>query len=133
MNFLVVIFLLAFISQTEADELSENQQTAIEQTKSMLTSPELRKKESNTSAAQMADQKVKELTGSPQTQEEIYRLASEVFGTLAEQTNGDPEKMNEILNQGLQNPEGFATLWTPEQKEKLHELAEKIQRTLPMN
>ena len=78
---------------------------------------------------QAADQKVKEIAGSPENEAAIYELAAAVFGDVMKEAGGDVTKAQQMLNDGLKDPEAFAKKWSPEEQAKLHSIAEKSEKS----
>lgn len=129
-----VLVLLISGGSSWAQEASKDVRKAIQMTQEMLKDPAERKKAIGTSPqGHAADQKVHELAGSKENEQAIYDLAASVFGTMMEQTDGDEEKMQKLLEEGMKNPEAFAKKWSPEELQKLHDLGKKIQSQTPTN
>jgi histidyl-tRNA synthetase len=78
-------------------------------------------KDSKEAAA--VEQHVKTLSGSPENEQEMYNLASEVLGNMKDKS---PEEMQKLLQDAQKNPEAFLNSWSPEQQKKLKELSERI-------
>ncbi|MDB5039111.1 MAG: hypothetical protein JWQ35_2639 [Bacteriovoracaceae bacterium] len=125
-SFLGVFANASVLSQSLAD--SEVIESALSQAKTMLTDPESREKEVNkTSAGRAANAQLKSLGGSDETNKEIYNLASEVFGNLVKETNGDPAKMKRILADAQKDPSSFAEKYfSKSDKSKLKKTAQQI-------
>lgn len=118
--FLTLVAVAAFSAFAESDPAKETQEllrNARERQKLIQQDPKSRE----------ADDQVKALAGTPENTEAIYGLAADVMGTLSKQAEGDPNKMDEILQRAMENPEGFANSFTPEQKQQLRELGMKIE------
>ncbi len=99
---------------------------ALRLTQDMLKDSSQRQNQINKSqAGKAADQKVKDVAGSSENEQAIYELAADVFGSMSKETGGDPEKMQQLLNEGLKDPESFAKRFSPGQLQRLHEIAEK--------
>jgi hypothetical protein len=77
-------------------------------------------------AAAEVDRQVQRLAGSPALAEEVYGVAAEVFADLARNSDGDPRRMSEALEQAKSDPAGFAALLRPETLERLRDLSSKI-------
>lgn len=105
---------------------------ALRLTQEMLKDPAKRNIQINQSAqGKAAGQKVKDVAGSSENEQAIYELAADVFGSMSEETGGDPEKMQQLLNDGLKDPESFAKRFSPEELQKLHEIAAKTPSKSP--
>ena len=85
---------VALLSATSA--FSESQ--PLKETQDFMRSPQERQQliQSDPKARQ-ADDQVKALAGSPENTEAIYGLAADVMGNLSQQADGDPDKMDAIL------------------------------------
>lgn len=66
---------------------------------------------------------VKGISGNPQQTQEIYDLAAEVLGNMK---GLNPEQMQKLLEAAKNDPSQFADSWTPEQKEKLKKLSNRL-------
>jgi hypothetical protein len=127
---LALLFCLFALSPGAAwgEDLDGASQDALNKTQNLLNDRQQReaavKKDRKSTAA---DQYVKQLTdGNDKTNNEIYELAAQVFQTVVKDANGDPKKMQEALDRFKRNPQEFASEFTPEQRAKLHEIAEKL-------
>lgn len=99
---------------------------ALRLTQEMLKDPAQRQNQIDKSAeGKAADQKIKGVAGSAENEQAIYDLAADVFGSMSKETGGDPEKMQQLLNEGLKDPESFAKRFSPEELQKLHDIAAK--------
>ena len=121
----------ASVVKADPTELDEHSQKALIQTKQLLEDPKQREKAINQDAdAKRANQQVKELVGGRVAlTPEIYDLASAVFENVVKESHGDPVKMKQAMEKFQRDPSSFAESWTPAQKEKLHELSEKLNQT----
>ena len=125
------LFLLALTfalpSFALADNLSANNEEALRKTQALLNDPALRANAAmENQKTKDASQYVRDLTVKSGTEQEVYALSAQVMDNLVKQTGGDPEKMFKLLEEAGRNPSAFAANWTPEQKAKLHELANRI-------
>ena len=78
-------------------------------------------------AAQKADETVQRLTGGdPQLNQMIYSLSADVFANLVNMSHGDPKLIQQILEDVKKNPAAFAESFTPEQRQKLREISERL-------
>lgn len=120
------ILAVALFQQSFAQTQSEVEQ-AIKLTQEMLKDPDARDKEIGKGAdKKAADQKVKDVAGSEANEQAIYELAASVFGTLMSETGGDVEKVQEMLAEGMKNPESFAKKWSPEELAKLKKISNDV-------
>lgn len=131
MTKLIAFILVALTPAISQAELDEHSQRALEQTQGMMRDRQQRQQavQQGGKGAQRADQMVQRLTGGdPQKADEIYGLAADVMGEITKMANGDPKKMMEILQRLQRNPEEFVKHWTPEQRQKLREIAQDIEK-----
>lgn len=117
----------------QSSGLDANSQKALDETKAMLNNRSQIDAftKSNSEAAQ-ADQNVKALMGNNAADTSaVYQLSSDIFETIAKQTNGDPAAMQKLLSEAMKNPAAFAQKLTPEQRAKLSGLAQKAEAVKP--
>lgn len=102
----------------------EDTRKGVAQTQELLKDPKFRAQNAKESkpAAEL-DQHIKQLSGNPKNEQEIYELAADVMGNMKDLT---PEQMAKVVEQGSKNPEAFAESFTPAQKSKLHDIAERV-------
>ena len=81
-----------------------------------------------TSQSREAHQRAKDLAGSEENLDQIYNLSGKIFQDLAKKANGDPKKMQELLDQALADTQGFASQFTPEQKQQLKNISIDIEK-----
>ncbi len=97
---------------------------AIGEVQEMMKTPGFAEKAANNSPeAPAAAKYVKDISGNVQNEQEIYKLAAEVFGNMKGMS---PEQMKEFLDKAKNDPSAFAKTWTPEQIKKLKELSERL-------
>jgi len=78
------------------------------------------------------DDKVSALAGTSQNKDEIYGIAAQLMEKIAQETNGDPEKMQLLMLEAQKNPEAFyKKYFNDEQKAKVRGVASKIQANPP--
>lgn len=100
---------------------------ALAATLRMLTDPAARGQviAGDPNAAEV-DRQVQGMAGTPALAQEVYGIAAEVFADLVRNTDGDPRRMSEALDQAKSDPAGFAAMLRPETLDRLRELATKI-------
>ncbi len=82
--------------------------------------------------AKQADDMIQRLSGGDAAAtNDIYALASQIFANLVQQANGDPKKMEELIEQFKRDPASFAATWTPEQKAQLKAIAGQLENVKP--
>lgn len=77
----------------------------------------------NSKEAASTQRMVEKLSGNPENEKDIYKLAADILGNMKGQS---PEEMQKILEQAQKDPEGFASKFSPEQRKKLEEIAGRI-------
>jgi hypothetical protein len=107
--------------------LSKDDQKALDETQEMMRDRSaIDAYAAKNADAKAADAQVKALMGD-QT-DATYDLASEIFGDLVRQANGDPVKLMKLVEEAKKNPEAFAKKLTPEQKAKINSMATTIDK-----
>ncbi len=99
-------------------------QQAVKEVQEQMKSPSFHQnaaKQSKEAAA--VEKQVKDVSGSPENEQAMYEFAAQILGNMKDNS---PEEMRKMLMDAQQNPEAFANSWTPEQKQKLKELSERI-------
>jgi hypothetical protein len=125
---LILFSLLAF-SQTSYGDLDKDSQKALDQTQELLKSQTQRDQYiKNNPQAVEADQKVKDISSSPQDQQAIYDISAQVFSTTTHSTNGDAEKQKEMMLKAAANPEEFLKSLPADQRAQIHNLAVQIEK-----
>ena len=125
---LTALSLLAFTPAPLRSQTLDSQSTeALAATLRMLTDPAARGQviAGDPSAAEV-DRQVQGMAGTPALAQEVYGIAAEVFADLVRNTDGDPRRMSEALDQAKSDPAGFAAMLRPETLDRLRELATKI-------
>lgn len=106
--FLILMHVGSTMVQTAHADLDQHQQKGLEDTKALLKNAQDRNAFIKTDKkAQEVDQKVDALTGGGANKEEVYGISSDVMDKLTHESNGDPEKMQAILQEASKNPEAF--------------------------
>lgn len=124
-----LIFSILIVSGPSlAEEWDSYDQEALQKTQELLNNSSERDRAVQADPqALKADQNAKSLFGGDaRSTDEVYKLASEVFGDVAKESGGDAKAMQELLMRYQADPAGFAKTWTPEQREALKKLSEKV-------
>lgn len=124
MQTLIVLIITAFALSVfaEDDKEAEYYKEAMKQTQGLMLDKNQREQIFKESPdAQRAANKVKELAGDPKTEEEYYKLATEIFGSYK-----DEASMKKSISEGTRDPAAFYNSLTPEQKAKILELGKKL-------
>lgn len=112
------------------DELDEMTESSIGKTINLMTDPTARKAAlAKDPKGQAADTQAREIAGSEANTDEMYRLASDIFNTIARESGGDPQKMSQLMQAAAANPEAFAAGLNPAQQAKLKALANQVEAT----
>lgn len=102
---------------------------ALEKTQQLLMDANQRSAAiSGDTKAQAADAQVKKLVGGDAVKEQkVYNISSDVFADVEAKTGGDPEKMQQLLEQAAKDPKKFYEGMSSEQKEQIRKLASEIE------
>jgi hypothetical protein len=121
------IFLL-FSRPAKADGLSERDQGALTQTQELLRDhTQLQKEGLLTPEAKQMDARVQQVTGgSPKATAEVYDITADIFGNITKEAGGNPEKMQELVEKAMANPQAFEASLTPEEKARIEKLVESL-------
>ena len=124
---------LCFVSlvqqqQARAQNLDTNAQQALDKTQALLRDPSQRANAAGKdSAAHDADANVSSLTkGNAQQSQEVYEISAEVMENIVKQTNGDPVKLQALLQEAQKNPQAFLNSMSSAQQGKVHSLANQL-------
>jgi hypothetical protein len=129
---LTLLILVSPMLAAGEDITDASVQKAVADTQKVLSLPSEREKVIKASPdAAAANKALEQLGGSPEANQQIYELASQIFGNLATEANGDPDKMQKILDQAKQNPAAFAAKFTPAQQAQLGIIANSLGTKLP--
>lgn len=124
-SILITVFFLAQIGHSQ--ELDQYDQKALQQTMDLLKNQNEREKAiKGDAAAEKADAYAKDLFGNAGGSNELYELAADLFADMAKQSGGDVDKMKALVEQYQRDPAAFAEKWSPEQKQKLKGLSDKV-------
>jgi len=127
-------YLLAIPITVFADGLSSVDTEALNKTIELLNSPEQRNQFiGENEEAQKTDRMVKDLMGDGLNTTQMYHVAGEIFRKLAQDNNGDADKLIESLEQAKRNPEGFYQNMTAEQKEMIRQLGDIANQSRQLN
>ncbi len=122
---------ILFCGSVALAELDNSSQEALEKTVKAMTNPTEREK------AFQENPKFKEgeagaemlVKGNEAQKQQLYELAAKVLEGLAKKSDGDAEKMREIVSKGSQNPGQFMQEnLSAEQLNQVRELAAEIEK-----
>jgi hypothetical protein len=78
-------------------------------------------------AGQAADQKaLNAVGGNAANKQELYNLSAEIMPLLVQQTGGDPEKMQALIQKALADPEAFFNSLPADTRAQIKNLANTI-------
>lgn len=124
----LIIFCFGMANSIQAKDLTAEQENALKGAIEELTNPTKRAENlKNDPKAAESDKILKEVGG--EFSEEIYQLAGKVMETIAAQAQGDPKKMQEILDRAKKDPAGFAKTFTPEEQKLLKDIGQKVEKS----
>jgi hypothetical protein len=79
------------------------------------------------SAGQAADQKALEAVGgNAANKQELYNISAEIMPILIQQTDGDPVKMQALMQKALNDPEAFFNSLPADTRAKISNLANTV-------
>lgn len=122
-----VLFYLIPLTLTQT---LQAQQTPLSQTQSVLKNPNERQQviQQEGERARRADEFAGQAVGGDaQKKEQLYGLSSDVMTVIDQQSGGDPNKMNELLQKAQKNPKAFYDSLPPEIKKQIKGLADDIE------
>jgi hypothetical protein len=122
---LVLLFVITLFVPTV---YAEDEASALQKTQDCLKNQNCESMKSN--AGRSADQKALEAVGGDAAKKQaIYNIsADEIMPVLAQQTNGDPEKMQLLLLKAQTDPEGFMNSLPPETQAKIKNIAASVEK-----
>lgn len=121
-QFIFLILIVLFCHNANAtDELS----MALQQTQECLKKQNC--DSALSSAGQAADQKaLNAVGGNAASKQELYNLSAEILPILVQQTGGDPEKMQALIQKALTDPEAFFNLLPADTQAQIKNLANTV-------
>ncbi len=101
---------------------------ALRNTQQMLRNPAEREKAmANDPTALQADSKAKQILG-PNT-EKAYELSAQLMQTIVAETNGDPKKMQQLMQELQSNPHALEKYLTPAQRDMIRQMASDVEKS----
>lgn len=129
----LLLLTAVFAWSAAGQQLDSASNEALEKTQTLLHSKSERQKYIDKNpAAKSADQKIDALTGDSSVKEDMYGASSDIFADLVKQTGGDVNKLNELLEKAMKDPESFYNHLSPAQQQQIRDIAGKIQKTNPL-
>lgn len=127
---LQIIFLLGALLKMNAvaQELSKEDLEALEQTQNLLRSKTQREENmKNSPESQTVDSHVDKLVGgNAALKENVYMSASSIFEVLTKKSNGDVNKLKELMDKAKGDPEAFYNSLPEAEKAKIRDIAGQI-------
>lgn len=124
------LLLSLFFSFSVRADMGAAEQQGLQDTQGLLRSKSQREEyfKKDAKAKEMGD-KVQTLTGSGADQEQVYDLAAQIMEKITKESNGDPAKMQKLLEDAQKNPQAFYDRYfSAEQKAQVRDVANKIQK-----
>ncbi|WP_413574769.1 hypothetical protein ACLVWU_11115 [Bdellovibrio sp. HCB290] len=120
----IVVIASLFCSAYAFADDSDDTMAAIEKTQQDLKNAQTRQGMINGSKeATEVSKQIKSMTGNSANEQELYNLASDVLGNMKGLSS---EQLAQVIQQAQKDPEGFLKTWSPEQRKKLENLAERM-------
>lgn len=113
-------------SKAEMEQASE---TALRQTQQLLRSRSEREKALQADGGRGAanDQSARKAIGDAAT-EKSYELSAQIIETIVRRANGDPVKMQQMMNELTANPHSLEQYLSASQREDIRQLASDIEK-----
>lgn len=105
------------------------QPTPLEQTQEVLKNQQKREAaiQEEGDRAKQADDYAKKVGGNPQNTEKIYGISSEAIKHIDQVSEGDPEKVQKLLEQAQKDPAAFYKSLPPEVQSQIKKLSNEIE------
>lgn len=125
----LLLLLICVLSSSARADLDSSQKEGLKKTQDLLTNSKERDKAlANDPKAKDIDAKAGALAGSSANKEEMYSISSELIEKIVKQTDGDPAKMQQLLNEAQKDPKAFYEKYFDDgQKSRVRNLATKIE------
>lgn len=108
------------------DEAS--QQALGETQKTMTNRVEREKIKKDNAALQQVDADVEALVGNGTNKDAMYEAAAKILGDMAKDTDGDPDKMREVMQNAQRDPKAFLNSLSEDNKKMIRGIAEDIEK-----
>lgn len=125
MKNLLIISLVFYSAYASAEDIKE----ALRETQSVLRDPVRMQEESGkTSEGRKADQDASVVTlGKPELKQDLLNISADLLGWITDSANGDPEKMQQLMQDAISNPKSFYERMPASERAKVKNLSEKIE------
>lgn len=95
------------------------QNSAMRDAQEFLSSPAKRRELiQKNPQAQQVDSKVDSMANTPEEKEELYNTAGQILQIIQQQAQGDPARMQRLLQEAQQNPEEFHRKYLAPRRDK---------------
>ena len=133
MRMTILLIYIVTVSSSAVAELDSSQTEALTNTQKLLRNTKERNKViAADPKAQEADAKAGALAGSNQNKEEMYDISAELMEKIANDANGDPQKMQDLLKESQKDPQAFyEKYFSDAQKARVRGLANKMEGQRP--
>lgn len=125
MKYLILLAFICFGFSSLA-ELSKTDEQALQQTKDFLNNKAAREAylKNNPDAQKYVDM-LKNMNMSEAEIDQVFRTSSEVLDKMARDNNGDSQKMQQVIDNGMKSPEQFYKALDPKVQEQIKALGER--------
>ena len=126
MRILILLSLILAVPTAGAQQHAndEHVQKALQQTQQQLRDKNEREKAVNENEKTKAADAYIDQVGI--NKDETYDLTADIMADLVKQTEGDPKKLQELMEQAKRDPAAFARSLSPENQRKIQDLAKPI-------
>jgi hypothetical protein len=124
--FVVLTFLTLGVLAPAYAQQGDPGSAALAEMLKALTTPSAKGAPLGGAGSSELDQQVRGLTGSPQLTQEVYSLAGQILAELMQSSGGDMNKLFDTLERAKTDPTGFVAALSPETRDRLRELSDKL-------
>jgi hypothetical protein len=112
--------------------LDRHAKEALQKTQALLRDPAARAETIKADPkARAANGRAEAVARSPKNTQRMYEISADVLETVAVQGQGDPERMNKIVEAAGRDPAAFLQSLPPEQRAAIQQLAAELAREHP--
>lgn len=125
MKIFFIISLVFYFSYVNAEDVGE----ALTDTQSLLRdSGRMQGEAVKTPEGRKADQDASVVTlGKPELKQELLNISADLMGWITEAAKGDPEKMQQLMQDAIASPKSFFEKMPAGERAKIKGLSEKIE------
>lgn len=127
---IAILLCMSLFIETAKAQLDPESNEALRKTQNVLTDQGTRERVKATDASlQKIDKDLENLVGKDGDKEALYQAASKIMSDLAQETNGDADKMQLIMQEAQKNPKAFYEKYiSGENKQMIRGIAEDIEK-----